>query len=226
MGQRCMESGRQRKEAVGHFECRGTGYARFDLHICLIVLQNPFLTDYSSPKCTRSSIRCMQVFVPRFLTADRVSTPIVAIRCSRMAPASRSTCPQTSEVLSIMLFMDVNLISIFNDNTSSTWSGNAVSDYSAEEGTAELCDSGLPDPEVCDVLHLPPKETAVVSEAWSRGSVPIHTHEAMEHVTCLLMCTPVMSILPKVWCAAGDGYLGYWCCRAHHPWCWICTRTC
>ncbi|BDA41032.1 probable magnesium transporter MgtE [Coccomyxa sp. Obi] len=47
--------------------------------------------------------------------------------------------------------------------------GNAVSDYSAEESTADLCDSGLPDPEVCDVLHLPPKETAVVSEAWSRG---------------------------------------------------------
>ena len=49
------------------------------------------------------------------------------------------------------------------------WSGNAVSDYSAEESSAELCDSGLPDPEVCDVLHIPPKETAVVSEAWSRG---------------------------------------------------------
>ncbi len=67
----------------------------------------------------------------------------------------------------------------------STWSGNAVSDYSAEESTANLCDSGLPDPEVCDVLHLPPKETAVVSEAWSRGSVPIHTHAAMGNVQFL-----------------------------------------
>lgn len=52
------------------------------------------------------------------------------------------------------------------------WSGNAsVSDYRSEESSAELCDSGLPDPEVCDVLHIPPKETAVVSEAWSRGCV-------------------------------------------------------
>ena len=44
-----------------------------------------------------------------------------------------------------------------------------VADYADEESSAELCDSGLPDPEVCDVLHIPPKETEVVSEAWSRG---------------------------------------------------------
>ena len=56
------------------------------------------------------------------------------------------------------------------------WSGNAVSDYSAEESSAELCDSGLPDPEVCDVLHIPPTETAVISEAWSRGWV-FHFHK-------------------------------------------------
>lgn len=61
------------------------------------------------------------------------------------------------------------MINHLNGKSMSTWSGNAVSDYSAEESTAELCDSGLPDPEVCDVLHSPPKETAVVSEAWSRG---------------------------------------------------------
>ena len=54
--------------------------------------------------------------------------------------------------------------------------GNAsVSDYPAEDEfsgerrEAELCDSGLPDTEVCDVLHIPPRESEVVSEAWSRG---------------------------------------------------------
>ncbi|CAK0758335.1 hypothetical protein CVIRNUC_002612 [Coccomyxa viridis] len=54
--------------------------------------------------------------------------------------------------------------------------GNApVSDYpageqyDAEQRSSELCDSGLPDTEVCDVLHIPPRETEVVSEAWSRG---------------------------------------------------------
>ncbi|KAK9822238.1 hypothetical protein WJX81_004024 [Elliptochloris bilobata] len=38
-----------------------------------------------------------------------------------------------------------------------------------EESIARLCDSGLPDPDVCDVLQLPPRDTEVVSEAWSRG---------------------------------------------------------
>ena len=54
--------------------------------------------------------------------------------------------------------------------------GNApVSDYPAgdqyrdEQREAQLCDSGLPDTEVCDVLHIPPRESEVVSEAWSRG---------------------------------------------------------
>lgn len=54
--------------------------------------------------------------------------------------------------------------------------GNApVSDYPAEDQyqleqrEAELCDSGLPDTEVCDVLHIPPRDSEVVSEAWSRG---------------------------------------------------------
>ena len=54
--------------------------------------------------------------------------------------------------------------------------GNApVSDYPAgeqydsEQRSSDLCDSGLPDTEVCDVLHIPPRETEVVSEAWSRG---------------------------------------------------------
>ena len=54
--------------------------------------------------------------------------------------------------------------------------GNApVSDYPAgeqydsEQRSSDLCDSGLPDTEVCDVLHIPPREMEVVSEAWSRG---------------------------------------------------------
>ena len=42
-------------------------------------------------------------------------------------------------------------------------------EYADEFPIARLCDSGLPDPEVCDVLHVPPREARVVSEAWSRG---------------------------------------------------------
>lgn len=38
-----------------------------------------------------------------------------------------------------------------------------------EEQQAALCDSGLPDTEVCDVLQVPPTEMPVFSEAWSRG---------------------------------------------------------
>ncbi len=38
-----------------------------------------------------------------------------------------------------------------------------------EEQQAALCDSGLPDTEVCDVLHVPPVEMPIFSEAWSRG---------------------------------------------------------
>jgi hypothetical protein len=44
-----------------------------------------------------------------------------------------------------------------------------VADYADEESSSRLCDSGLPDPDVCDVLHIPPRETQVFSEAWSRG---------------------------------------------------------
>ena len=44
-------------------------------------------------------------------------------------------------------------------------------EYADEYPIARLCDSGLPDPEVCDVLHVPPREAKVVSEAWSRGCV-------------------------------------------------------
>lgn len=38
-----------------------------------------------------------------------------------------------------------------------------------EEQQAALCDSGLPDTEVCDVLHVPPADMPIYSEAWSRG---------------------------------------------------------
>ena len=38
-----------------------------------------------------------------------------------------------------------------------------------EEQQAALCDSGLPDTEVCDVLQVPPTEMPIFSEAWSRG---------------------------------------------------------
>lgn len=38
-----------------------------------------------------------------------------------------------------------------------------------EEQQAALCDSGLPDTEVCDVLQVPPAEMPIFSEAWSRG---------------------------------------------------------
>ena len=38
-----------------------------------------------------------------------------------------------------------------------------------EESVARLCDSGLPDVDVCDVLEVPPRNMEVVSEAWSRG---------------------------------------------------------
>lgn len=38
-----------------------------------------------------------------------------------------------------------------------------------EESRARLCDSGLPDPDICDVLCAPPRDTEVVREAWSRG---------------------------------------------------------
>ena len=38
-----------------------------------------------------------------------------------------------------------------------------------EEQQAALCDSGLPDTEVCDVLQVPPVEMPIFSEAWSRG---------------------------------------------------------
>ncbi len=41
-----------------------------------------------------------------------------------------------------------------------------------EESRARLCDSGLPDPDVCDVLPVPPRDSQVVSEAWSRGRAP------------------------------------------------------
>ena len=40
-----------------------------------------------------------------------------------------------------------------------------------EEQQAALCDSGLPDTEVCDGLQLPPVEMPIFSEAWSRGYV-------------------------------------------------------
>lgn len=38
-----------------------------------------------------------------------------------------------------------------------------------EEQQAALCDSGLPDTEVCDILQTPPADMPVFSEAWSRG---------------------------------------------------------
>lgn len=41
-----------------------------------------------------------------------------------------------------------------------------------EESRARLCDSGLPDPDVCDVLPVPPRDSQVVSEAWMRGRAP------------------------------------------------------
>lgn len=49
--------------------------------------------------------------------------------------------------------------------------GGAASGPRADDPTlAALCDSGLPDPDVCDVSRLPPKEGATaVAEAWARG---------------------------------------------------------
>lgn len=38
-----------------------------------------------------------------------------------------------------------------------------------EEQQAALCDSGLPDPDVCDVLQIPPVDMPILREAWSRG---------------------------------------------------------
>ena len=62
--------------------------------------------------------------------------------------------------------------------------------YQDEQKKAELCDSGLPDTEVCDVLHIPPRESEVVSEAWSRGyvtscSICLHSFcGTASHSTC------------------------------------------
>lgn len=39
----------------------------------------------------------------------------------------------------------------------------------SEESVARLCDSGLPDMEVCDVLLTPSVQKDVLEEAWSRG---------------------------------------------------------
>ena len=38
-----------------------------------------------------------------------------------------------------------------------------------EESTARLCDSGLPDPDVCDVLITPSLQKDILEEAWARG---------------------------------------------------------
>jgi len=38
-----------------------------------------------------------------------------------------------------------------------------------EESTARLCDSGLPDPDVCDVLITPSLQRDILEEAWARG---------------------------------------------------------
>ena len=50
-----------------------------------------------------------------------------------------------------------------------------------EEQQAALCDSGLPDTEVCDVLQLPPLEMTIYSEAWSRGCATTAVHLCIMH---------------------------------------------
>ncbi|KAK9841203.1 hypothetical protein WJX74_001839 [Apatococcus lobatus] len=42
-------------------------------------------------------------------------------------------------------------------------------DESSSRGFADLCDGGLPDNDVCNVLEASPIDTAVLAEAWTRG---------------------------------------------------------
>ena len=72
-----------------------------------------------------------------------------------------------------------------------------------EEQQAALCDSGLPDTEVCDVLQLPPLEMTIYSEAWSRGYA----------ITALHLCKlhhhrPPDNSSHRADRIAGDGCLG------------------
>ena len=77
--------------------------------------------------------------------------------------------------------------------------------YAEEFPIARLCDSGLPDPEVCDVLHVPPREAKVVSEAWSRGCAQptmgtinfgMHPHACMH--ACHMAPTPARLLVLRV----------------------------
>ena len=36
----------------------------------------------------------------------------------------------------------------------------------------QMCDLGLPDPEVCGIIDTPPQEMPLLKEAWARGCAP------------------------------------------------------
>ena len=85
-------------------------------------------------------------------------------------------------------------------------------EYAEEFPIARLCDSGLPDPEVCDVLHIPPREAEVVSEAWSRGCAAqtrICLKKSLAQHACMQCMPAAWHPLPEVnllsashWCRA------------------------
>ncbi len=86
--------------------------------------------------------------------------------------------------------------------------GTAYSPLSneSEESTARLCDSGLPDPDVCDVLITPSIQKDILEEAWARGCAPhtfppphsLHLDSCPQRCTDGSLCSPVCprSVLP------------------------------
>ena len=46
---------------------------------------------------------------------------------------------------------------------------------SSNDNVARLCDSGMPDYDVCDVILTPSVQKDIISEAWSRGYAPVRS---------------------------------------------------
>eukprot|EP00884_Botryococcus_braunii_P011280 jgi/Botrbrau1/20152/Bobra.0173s0054.1 len=116
-------------------------------------------------------------------TVSRINAASVIHGCSNSRPkrslASRAASGQRmSEDLTHISYYHV---ANFTGSTTTTKKRHALSvaeqgrSTVAERATTEteqivqLCDSGLPNPELCDLVQQPPPEMSVFAETWSRG---------------------------------------------------------
>ena len=79
--------------------------------------------------------------------------------------------PRTGQTLYVLACICINqqvVISLFT-----ACLGAAYSPLSSEneERSASLCDSGMPDTDVCNVLLTPSVQQDILQEAWARGCV-------------------------------------------------------